>query len=53
MVNAAYTPHISARSDQSIRRVWLLVRENLRRYVRGERMLNVVDINRGYWNADV
>ncbi|MGI9285617.1 MAG: D-2-hydroxyacid dehydrogenase [Pseudomonadales bacterium] len=46
--NVLITPHISARSDQSIRRVWLLVRENLRRYVRGERMLNVVDIKRGY-----
>ncbi|MGI9293958.1 MAG: D-2-hydroxyacid dehydrogenase [Pseudomonadales bacterium] len=46
--NVLITPHVSARSDQSIRRVWLLVRENLRRYVRGERMLNVVDIRRGY-----
>lgn len=46
--NVLITPHISARSDQSMRRVWTLVRENLRRYVRGERMLNVVDIKRGY-----
>ncbi len=46
--NVLITPHISARSDQSLQRVWLLVRENLRRYVRGERMLNVVDIKRGY-----
>jgi len=29
-------------------RFWLVVRENLRRYVEGERMLNVVDIRRGY-----
>ncbi|WP_454063861.1 D-2-hydroxyacid dehydrogenase [Candidatus Nitrospira salsa] len=46
--NVVITPHISARSDQRRHRVWLLVRENLRRYVRGERMLNVVDIKRGY-----
>jgi len=46
--NVLITPHISARSDQRMHRVWLLVRENLRRYVRGERMLNVVDIKRGY-----
>ncbi|WP_447969804.1 D-2-hydroxyacid dehydrogenase [Nitrospira sp. M1] len=46
--NVLITPHISARSDQRIQRVWLLVRENLRRYVHGERMLNVVDIKRGY-----
>ena len=29
-------------------RFWLLVRENLRRYVNGEHMLNVVDLKRGY-----
>jgi hypothetical protein len=29
-------------------RFWLVVRENLRRYTHGERMLNVVDIKRGY-----
>jgi len=46
--NVVITPHISARSDQRMRRVWMLVRENVRRYVRGERMLNVVDIQRGY-----
>ncbi|GJL64420.1 MAG: 2-hydroxyacid dehydrogenase [Nitrospirales bacterium] len=46
--NVLITPHISARSDQRMHRVWLLVQENLRRYVRGERMLNVVDIKRGY-----
>ncbi len=46
--NVLITPHISARSDQSMRRVWVLVRENLRRYVRGEPLLNRVDIKRGY-----
>ncbi len=46
--NVLITPHVSARSDQQLRRVQTLVRENLRRYVRGERLLNVVDLKRGY-----
>ncbi len=46
--NVIITPHISASSDEQMKRFWLLVRENLRRYVNGERMLNVVDIKRGY-----
>jgi len=46
--NVIITPHVSAGSDEQMQRFWLLVRENLRRYVNGERMLNVVDIKRGY-----
>ena len=46
--NVIITPHISASSDEQMQRYWLVVRENLRRYVAGERMLNVVDIDRGY-----
>ena len=46
--NLIITPHISAGSDAQMQRFWLLVRENLRRYTRGERMLNEVDIERGY-----
>ena len=46
--NVIITPHISAGSDAQMERYWLLVRENLRRYTSGERMLNVVDIRRGY-----
>ena len=46
--NIIITPHISASSDEQMQRYWLLVRENLRRYVNGDRMLNVVDIKRGY-----
>jgi phosphoglycerate dehydrogenase-like enzyme len=42
------TPHVSASSDEQMRRYWLVVRENLRRYVNGERMLSVVDLKRGY-----
>jgi len=46
--NVIITPHISAGSDRQMQRYWLLVRENLRRYVNGERMLNVVNLKRGY-----
>lgn len=46
--NIIITPHNSAPSDQMVERFWILVRENLRRYVSGEPMLNVVDLKRGY-----
>ena len=46
--NVIITPHISAGSDAQMNRFWLLMRENLRRYVNGEKMLNVVDLKRGY-----
>ena len=46
--NIIITPHISAGSDRQMQRYWLVVRENLRRYVKGERMLNVVNLKRGY-----
>lgn len=42
------TPHISARTLGSSERRWLLVRENLRRYVAGEPLLSVVDLQKGY-----
>ncbi len=45
--NVIVTPHVSADSDDREDR-WLLVRENLRRYVAGEKMLSVVDTARGY-----
>ncbi len=48
MPNVIITPHISARSDLVMKRFWMFVRENLRRYVNGERMLNVVNIEKGY-----
>ena len=46
--NLILTPHISSGSDAKMNRFWLLVRENLRRYVNGEKMLNVVDLKKGY-----
>jgi phosphoglycerate dehydrogenase-like enzyme len=42
------TPHTAARSDRARQRLMLLVRENLRRYVAGEALYSVVDIERGY-----
>jgi phosphoglycerate dehydrogenase-like enzyme len=42
------SPHTAARSDKSRDRLYLLVQENLRRYVSGEPLLSVVDIERGY-----
>ncbi len=48
MPNVILTPHIAAGSDLVGRRVRILVAENLRRYIRGEPMLSVVDLERGY-----
>jgi phosphoglycerate dehydrogenase-like enzyme len=48
MQNVIITPHISARSSQAFDRVFLVLRENLVRYVNGEPMLSVVDLERGY-----
>jgi phosphoglycerate dehydrogenase-like enzyme len=42
------SPHTAGRSDKGRDRLFLLVQENLRRYVTGEPMLSVVDITRGY-----
>ena len=42
------SPHTGGRSDKGRERLFLLVQENLRRYVAGEPMLSVVDIERGY-----
>jgi phosphoglycerate dehydrogenase-like enzyme len=42
------TPHVSAGSDAGREDRWLVVRENLRRYVAGEALLSVVDVERGY-----
>ena len=42
------TPHTGGRSDKGRDRLFLLVRENLRRYVAGEPLISVVNIERGY-----
>ncbi len=48
MPNVILTPHIAGGSDLVGRRVTILVAENLRRYIRGEPMLSVVNLERGY-----
>lgn len=48
MPNVIITPHVAGGSDRTFERLFLVVRENLRRYVNGEPMLSVVDVGRGY-----
>jgi phosphoglycerate dehydrogenase-like enzyme len=48
MPNVIITPHVAAGSDLRGERLWIVLRENLRRYVAGEPMLSVVDPTRGY-----
>ncbi len=48
MPNVIITPHSSSDSDVDDESRWMVVRENLRRYVAGDRMLSVVDPSRGY-----
>ena len=48
MPNVVITPHVAAGSDLRSERLWIVLRENLRRYVAGEPMLSVVDPARGY-----
>jgi phosphoglycerate dehydrogenase-like enzyme len=42
------SPHTAGRSDKGRDRLFLLVAENLRRYVAGDPLLSVVDLERGY-----
>ena len=46
--NLVVTSHTSSYSEQRTDRVWAVTREQLRRYVAGEKMLSVVDAQRGY-----
>jgi phosphoglycerate dehydrogenase-like enzyme len=46
--NVVITPHVSTESDIGDERHWQVARENLRRYVAGDRMLSVVDVKKGY-----
>ncbi|MFC1662353.1 D-2-hydroxyacid dehydrogenase [Gemmatimonadota bacterium] len=48
MPRVIMTPHVSDYSNRYRDNQFLLYRENLRRYVAGDRMLNVVDLQRGY-----
>jgi phosphoglycerate dehydrogenase-like enzyme len=46
--NVIITPHVAAGSDKVLTRLIGVARENLRRYLAGEPMLSVVDVDRGY-----
>jgi phosphoglycerate dehydrogenase-like enzyme len=46
--NVIITPHVANESDLGYDAQLQVVRENLRRYLAGERMLSVVDVKRGY-----
>ncbi len=46
--NVIITPHVAGRSEVSGLNTRLIARENLRRYIRGEPLLNLVDLKRGY-----
>jgi len=48
MSNVIITPHIATSSDYRSDRTFTLVAENLRRYVRGDAVLSVVDLAAGY-----
>ena len=48
MSNVMISPHIGGESPGVQNRIWRLVRENVRRFVAGERLLCVVDKERGY-----
>ena len=48
MPRVIISPHTAGRSDKGRDRLYLMVKENLRRYVNGEPMLSVVDIEKGY-----
>ena len=46
--NAIITPHIAGRSDRDRVRMVGTAKENLRRFIEGEPLVNVVDKQKGY-----
>jgi D-2-hydroxyacid dehydrogenase (NADP+) len=48
MTNCVVSPHIGGQSPEVKDRQWRLWRENVRRFVAGERLLCVVDKVKGY-----
>jgi len=46
--NVVITPHVAGFSELKLERAWLVMRENLRRYVAGDKLFSVVDVKRGY-----
>lgn len=48
MDNVVITPHIAGMGDDARKRTLILFQENLRRYINGDKLLNVVNIKKGY-----
>ena len=46
--NVIITPHISSQTVEARKRMAIVAIENVRRYVTGEKLLNVVDLKAGY-----
>jgi phosphoglycerate dehydrogenase-like enzyme len=46
--NVLITPHVSAALEGNETPRWILARENLRRYVAGDKLLSEVDVQKGY-----
>ena len=46
--NVIITPHIAGRSDQDSARMFGTIKENLRRFIDGKPLINVVDKRKGY-----
>ncbi len=46
--NVVITPHIAGRSDQDAERMVGTIKENIRRFVAGKPLINVVDKQKGY-----
>jgi phosphoglycerate dehydrogenase-like enzyme len=46
--NVLITPHVSAALEGNETPRWILAKENLRRYVAGDRLLSEVDVQKGY-----
>jgi phosphoglycerate dehydrogenase-like enzyme len=46
--NVIISPHVAGLSPYYIERAFTLFKENLRRYVAGEPLLNRIDLERGY-----
>ncbi|TQV75097.1 D-2-hydroxyacid dehydrogenase [Aliikangiella marina] len=42
------TPHVAYRSEKLRQRVMTLAKENLHRYIRGDRLISIVDLDKGY-----
>lgn len=46
--NVIISPHVAGLSPHYVERAYVLFKENLRRYVSGEELLNKIDLERGY-----